>query len=121
MAASKKVIRRAPRKTASAPADVQAQVKVSLEPSFETVPYYVNHIEVGHTRHEFTILAGRVPAKMSAERFAQIKETGLLQLEPDVTLMVAPTLLPGLIRALQTQQDKWEKANGPIVPTKEKS
>lgn len=119
MAASKKVVRRAPRKTVSAPTNAEAQVKVSLEPSFETVPYYANHIEVGHTRHEFTILAGRVPAKMSAERFAQIKESGLLQLEPDVTLMFAPTLMPGLIRALQTQLEKWEKANGPI-PEKEK-
>lgn len=121
MAEPKKIIKRAPSKTAASKAtsEVHTQVKVSLEPSIETVPVYSNHIEVGHTRHEFTILAGRVPGKMSSERFRLAKETKLLQLEPDVTILLAPTLVPGVIRALQTQLDIWEKAYGPISPDKE--
>ncbi|MCW5671534.1 MAG: hypothetical protein KIT86_17905 [Hydrogenophaga sp.] len=111
--ATSKVVKRAPRK-AAASASTEAQVKVSLEPTFETVPVYANHIEVGHTRHEFTILAGRVPGKMPAERFKQARETGLLQLEPEVTILVAPTLVPGIIRALKLQLEKWEKVNGPV-------
>ena len=90
-------------------------VKVSLEPSIDTVPIYSNHIEVGHTRHEFTILIGRVPGKMPAETFASAAASGQLLLEPDATVLVPPTLVPGLIKALEAQLHTWEEKFGPVT------
>lgn len=110
---AKRVVKRAPKKVAAANPG-EAQVKVSLEPSLETLPIYANHVEVGHTRHEFTVLAGRVPGKMPAQRFRLAQESGTLQLEPDVTILLAPTLVPGLIRALQIQLEKWEGKYGVV-------
>lgn len=110
---AKSAVKRAPKKV-SAGNSSEAQVKVSLEPSLESLPIYANHVEIGHTRHEFTFLAGRVPGKISADRFKLAQQLGTLQLEPDVTILLAPTVIPGLIRALQVQLEKWEGKFGVV-------
>jgi hypothetical protein len=90
------------------------QVKVVLDPSDGTPMYYANHFEVSMARHEFTVTAGRVPGKFSRSRFAALTENKELLLEPECQLLVAPTLMPGLIAALQTQLTAWEREFGPV-------
>ena len=85
-----------------------ATLQVALEPSIDHTPLYSNHVEVGHTRHEFSMLFGRVPGKLGAQLFAEATASGTLKIEPDALVLIPPTLMPGLIRALQTQLSKWE-------------
>lgn len=112
-----KVMRRSRR---AAPKESPAAVRVSLEPAIDALPIYSNHIEVGHGRHEFTMLVGRVPVKLPAARLEAAAGSGQLDLDPEAVIVLPPTLLPGLIKALQTQLEKWEKKFGPL-PTKESS
>jgi hypothetical protein len=99
---------------------VKVQVKVEIDFSAELGSHYVNHAEVGNTRHEFFILCGRLPAKLSPEQKRLAKEKGSFSIDPVVQLTVPPTLIPGLIQARMEQKIKYEKAFGKIE-TREKT
>jgi len=51
----------------------------------------------------------RLPAKHSAGKLAEMQATGVLPLPADVTINFPPTLMAGLIRALVSQKEAYEK------------
>jgi hypothetical protein len=84
--------------------------------------YYVSHAEISHNKHDFTILCGKLPAKLSPEQLAIAKSSGEVHIETLVQLIVPPTMIAGLIYALTEQKRKYEKETGkslddPAFPT----
>jgi hypothetical protein len=71
--------------------------------------YYVNWIEISHTKWDFCIIGATMPARHNQSKIAELKATRVLTLNADVQLIIPPTLLPGLISALTIQKEKFEK------------
>ncbi len=94
------------------PQEIQVQVAFNYVEDLSS--YYVNHAEVANTQHEFVILCGRLPAKLSPSQTQVAKEKGKILIDPLVQLTVPPTLIDGLITALKTQKERYEKRHGKI-------
>lgn len=94
--------------------DAGLSVAIEIDAPEDLPSYYVNHIEVSHTRHEFGLYFAEVPGKFSRSALDEIKETGRITLEPFFKAIVPPTLVKGLIDALQSQKDKFESEYGSI-------
>lgn len=88
------------------------QLRPSLEVSDDTPQYYVNHAEINSTVHEFVISAGRLPGRLTQAQIEMVRATSVLPTPADVQLLIPPTLIVGLIRALQTQKDVYEAQYG---------
>jgi hypothetical protein len=88
-------------------------VRVSLEPTQEA-PIYANFAEVSAAQHEFQISFALSPSRPAAEALEQAAETGLLRLETLVQVLLPPTIIPGLIKALTTTKEQHEALVGPI-------
>jgi hypothetical protein len=85
---------------------------VRLEPLESASVYYVNYIEVANSPQDFSLICGRLPGKLSAEKTEEAKKLGVLVIEPEVQLIIPITLVPGLIKALTIQKEKYEKLFG---------
>jgi hypothetical protein len=88
-------------------------VRVLVDAVDESAVYYANYVECSFAPHECLLSFARVPAKLSVARTEEAKG-GTLRLEPLVQIIVPPTLMPGLIRALTTTKEGYEKIMGPI-------
>jgi hypothetical protein len=86
-------------------------VRIAAEPNEATPSYYVNFAEVSIGAHEFAISFVRVPTKFNSALVEEAK-TGPLKLEPAVQVIFAPSLMPGLIRALTSVKEQYEKQRG---------
>jgi len=86
-----------------------ARVELDVRP--DTPSYYVNYMAVGHTDHDFTISAARIPAFLTPERKAHAQKKGIIFQEATLQLVIPPTIIKGLIKALTTQMDTYEKKN----------
>jgi hypothetical protein len=83
-------------------------VRVAFDPLPGTQVVYANHIEIGHTRHDFTLIVGRVPAKFSAEQQDHLNAGGEMLLEPELQLVIPSSLMEGLVSALTVQLTAWQ-------------
>jgi hypothetical protein len=72
----------------------------------------MNYMEAANTANDFSLLCVRMPAKLSTERKSHALATKELHIEPDVVITFPTSLVPGLIRALTTQKENYEKAIG---------
>src|SRR5689334_21699050 len=89
-------------------------VKIVVEITKNTPSFYVNYAEVNFAAHELALSLVRVPTKLSGTK-AEESKTGILKCESLAQILFAPTLLPGLIRALNTTKEQYEKTMGPIT------
>jgi hypothetical protein len=81
----------------------------------EGIPsYYINHLEVSQTQHEFTLSVGKVPSRFALDKQQAIAESGVLEVEAILQLLIPPTLAPGIIKALQIQLAQFEKMHGKV-------
>src|SRR5438105_1495988 len=80
-------------------ASTHVTIGVTVQLSPETQTYYFNHAEVACIPHEFAIMFARMPTKLPPDRLAEARD-GVLTLECELQVLLAPTLLPGLINAL---------------------
>lgn len=93
-------------KRAKGPENANAAiVLVDLE---DAPQYYSNHLEISHNIHEFEMVFAKIPTKVSPDRQEIIKETGKIELEAMVRIIIPPTLMPDIIRVLTTQQEKYQ-------------
>jgi len=90
--------------------------RFSLEVSPATPVYYVNYAEVSFNSTEFGLAASRIPPKPPRSVIETIKD-GVLTLPADVQLIIPVSIVPGLIKALETTAEQYEKHVG--VPVKE--
>jgi hypothetical protein len=95
-------------------AAAMAQVKIVVDISEDTPTYYANYVEATFGPHDCGLSFVRVPAKLSAERIAELKE-GSLTIEASVQVTLPPTLIPSLIQALTITKDHYEAQIGPIL------
>jgi len=82
-------------------------VRIVLEPQEHTPTYYANHAEVSRGAHDFGVSFAHLPTKFSKEKLETVTDEGELKYSPNVQLVLPPTVIPGLIRALQTQLDLY--------------
>ena len=76
--------------------------------------YYCNHIEITQTKHEFALTFGQLPTRFSPERLESVKSDGIVHVEPVLEVLIPPTVLPGLIKALESQKKHFETLHGAI-------
>ena len=89
-------------------------VKIALEPTDDIPLYYINHIEISHTRHDFSLSCAHVPTTFPTKVIDEAKHSGVITLQPLIRLIVPPTLIAGIIKALQAQKSKYEDSFGKI-------
>ena len=94
--------------------DAQKPVKIRLEALPDAPTYYANFVEISHTAHEFMLSTARVPTKLPEPLKQEAVNKGELVLTPELQIVIAPTVLPGLIRALKIQRESYEKKFGEI-------
>jgi hypothetical protein len=90
---------------------VPMPVKISLEYSGETI--YANYAEVSAAQHEFQITFALSPTKPTAEQIEHAN-SGIMRLPTLVQILLPPTIIPGLIKALSTTKEQHEALLGPI-------
>lgn len=98
------------RPTPAAPAASPTRIALQVPP--ETPIYYVNYAEIGFTAHEFSLTAVRAPTKLSPAVLEMVRAEGTLTLDADIQLVIPPTMIPGLIRALSISKDQYEQSTG---------
>jgi hypothetical protein len=103
--------KKSPTVTAS-PTLTTVTMKVAVISRPETPTYYVNHAEIGFTPHEFTVMVARIPPKLAPEAIEVVTKQGTLTLDAELQLVIPPTLVPGLIRALTISKEQYEKVTG---------
>src|SRR5579872_3051843 len=86
-------------------------IKISLEPSGE--PIYANYAEVSSAQHEFQITFALSPTKPTAEQFEQAS-AGHMIMPALVQILLPPTIIPALIKALISTKEQHETLFGPI-------
>lgn len=87
-------------------------VRIVIDVRHDTPRHYINYAEINSTPHEFTFLAGRIPAKFSSDQLQCAKESSTVIIPADIEILIPPSLIPGLIRALATQKDLYERKYG---------
>src|SRR5271157_3345735 len=88
-------------------------LSVATQVGEETFTYYANHAEIASKPHEFALLFARMPAKLPPEKLEEA-DGGTLTLTSDVQILIPATLIPGLIRALNTHKTVHEQRYGTI-------
>lgn len=87
-------------------------VNIRLEPLDGVSTYYVNHVEVGSSPQDFSLICGRLPGKITEDQYDEMREFGFVSIEPEVQIIIPTTLIAGLIRALSTQKANYESTYG---------
>lgn len=105
-----------PQITKAASSETPLTLRVIVEPNDNTAMYYANYIEVAHSIHEFALNIVRVPTKLSSETLKQATATKELLVSPEIQILLPPTIIAGLIEALQKQKTAYESIFGKIQP-----
>lgn len=90
-------------------------VTVGAQATPSTPMYYANHAEVSHSRHEFVLSLVRVPTKFPPAQVAGLVKGETLLLEPEAQVTIPPTLLRPLIKALESQIQRYEEKFGKVA------
>jgi len=97
--------RKPPKKKEAEPGtNIQVTVNVTEGPV-----YYINYAEVTNTPNDFSILGTRLPPKPSQEMIDELKKGGSIDLDTIVQIVFPVSMISGLIRALQTRKEMYEK------------
>ena len=106
--------KKASKKAGNGPSKTPLHARVTVNSSEGFTPLYANFAEASHSMYEFMITFGRIPTKVSPAQAATVRETGVLELEPEAQIMLPPNLVPALIRVLETEVAKYEEQHGTI-------
>jgi hypothetical protein len=82
-----------------------------LTPPKGTKPTYTNFIEVVQTAHDFTLTGAQLPVKLSQEQIRVASEGQAVPIEADFQITFPVSILVGLIDALMSQKETYEKMN----------
>ena len=103
------VMARRPSKTKEV-SDQEMTVRIAVSVTEETPVYYINFAEISNTPHDVSITCARIPSKPTRSMAEEANNTGTITLSANVQLVFTVGMLPGLIKALQTRQEMYEKA-----------
>ena len=90
-------------------------LKVQILPGENIPAYYSNYIEVAHTEYEFVLSFAKVPSKLGPQQLLDAKSGQPLVLEPIIKAEIPLRLIRGLVRALESQIEKYETRFGKII------
>jgi hypothetical protein len=107
-------VKRLPRAKPAPKRPAPKSILIRVEPDEDTPTYYVNHLEVGHSLHEFALNATRAPTVLSKNRRADAQESGELVVSPELQLIFSPLCAKALAGVLETQIAAYEKRFGQI-------
>ena len=116
MSKTKKTTTRVKKKSLSKDEPINA--KIVLDATDDNPQLYVNYAEISNSKHEFQIAFARLPTKPSQSQLLAIRESKTLLLSPEIRLIVPPTLMPNLVKAMIEQIEKYEQDHGKIVSEK---
>jgi hypothetical protein len=85
------------------------QLRIGIEVPEGTPTYYANWIEVSHTKWDFCITAAAMPSRHNPSKMAEVMASKVLNLNAEVQIVISPTVLPALIRALTAQKEAFEQ------------
>ena|SRR5258706_8562442 len=105
----------AKRKGGGKKAAKQTAVKIQVEPSQVTPIFYANYVEVGHTQYDFVLTAARLPGKLGSARQAEVIESGVISLEPEVQITLPSELMRPLAEAILKQADAQVKTISAVL------
>ena len=94
-------------------------VRIVVDVSPDTPTYYANHVEIAINKHEIAVWIARIPTKPGREEMAFAEASGEIVVDAEMQILLPPTLIDGLLSALQTTKDNFETAFGPIRELKE--
>ena len=80
----------------------------------EAPQFYANHVEISHNIHEFEMIFGRLPSRLTTEEREDVQATGSLEIETLLRIIIPPSLLQDLMNVLSTQRDKFKENVGPL-------
>jgi transposase-like protein len=83
-------------------------VQVILDSNEDTSTVYANHAEISHNMNEFCVSFARVPTRISQDTISHIREHGKISVPTLIQVVLPPTIVPGLIKALSSQKDLYE-------------
>lgn len=108
--------KRSGRRTAKTEKDEkEIPLKIAALVSESTPFYYSNNVTVAHTRYDVVLTFARIPTSLSAQQRQSIEADKTLSLEAEFQVAISPQLLPGLLRALDDQKEKYEERFGRIT------
>lgn len=91
---------------------VPVQLVIDLAP--DTPSYYANHVEIAVNKHEISLRIAKIPTKPGRAEMAAAEATGELIIDAEMEILIPPTLIKGLIAALETSRQNYETLFGPI-------
>src|SRR5665213_1743683 len=97
---------RKPKKPAAG-AVPNVSVRPDIRVSEATPQYYINVAEISNSAHDFVLMLARAPIKPDQSMIDAARKAGTVVIDADVLIMVAPTLVPQLIKALTSQMEKY--------------
>jgi hypothetical protein len=92
--------------------------KVALDFSVDYPTFHANHVDVAHGAYEFSIIFAEFSPRMRPEVREAAKTTGVLAVAPTAQVVLPPELIPGVIRALEAQLEKFQQNFGPLSDRK---
>ena len=92
----------------------EVRVRFQLHSGDSTASYYCNFAEVTNTPYDFSVSFGKIPTKLKQEDRLAAESKQPIPLEAFVQIQLPVTLIPGLIRALNAQKEKFENQFGKI-------
>lgn len=122
MVSAKKSARKSDRKKApTKEQEVESlSAKVVIHPSEDTPFFYINYAEIVVSEHDFNLYGVRVPAKLVPSEINILKESGEINVEPIVHLIIPATIIDGLINALTRQKEVYKQQQSKIPSEGEK-
>jgi hypothetical protein len=87
--------------------ELTAQVRMDIKPDIPA--YYVNFFAVSHTAYDITLSAAKIPSPFTDEQVDLAKKGQQIPVEPVVQIVMSPSLVDNLMKALADQKARHEK------------
>jgi hypothetical protein len=104
----------------SPPLKPHVNVKIQVVHPETVSPIYANYVEVAHSEYEFSLSMCKLPTKLRPQQLLDVQAGQPLIIEPTVVVELPTRLVKGLIQALETQVDHYEKKYGQLPDSEKK-
>lgn len=104
----------------SKPLMPHVNVKIQVVHSETVSSIYANYVEVAHSEYEFSLSMCKLPTKLRPQQLLDVQAGQPLIIEPTVVVEIPTGLVKGLIQALETQVDHYEKKYGQLPDSEKK-
>jgi hypothetical protein len=93
----------------AAPGLTTVALRILIDPVQDSRSLYVNYMELSQTPYDFTLMGVQAPSKLTPEQLKIASSGAPLSLEAEFQVTFPVSMLTGLIHALLTQKEIYEK------------